>query len=1190
MEQEYGQNEDSLTPSFADYVFFPISQLLKQNKLPSDRAIELVLNIIGFLIRCCWNNDGMSSNMAKQLVILITFLTGGSPPGSSNTNKSNINSNTKEYDDRTKSDELKNEGSKALYSLFQSMSSSSNPHLFDFFKNVENLPPLAHVISVLLNVLVTSSDSIEAQLSSLDALHILVSILINDGELLSNVLPGFMSSLCKTISPRSGIKRHHKILEKSLLLMGSLLQKVFDDYDLGIKNDEILESTTVNDILKQQVGTINNDNDNDKKIHRTNSWLKATKEQVKMSLSSIIPIRTHSNSEVRMSLLSLYEKLITHCNVSLDNCLPIAIDTMAFLLSYNSKTDLDYELHDRIKIDIELYSHSKKNFKNILKDKLFNWINSLSNLMLSNDEDYTITTINLIKITIGIISEIDDDDESLNFLTNSLINILETSINLRATINKQKMIQTNNDESLNYVISTLSPSSVTTISKSNSNLNSNDDIVNNYDFKQFGIENGPSEKVTNSLYLLLRQISKYKSGNLTLRVLSQRDYTLESTLSSTNNLISFWMYSQLMKGYMNNVNDNDKEGLESFINISDDDDNNNSTKIDPSIIYDFLTTCGIIISAPLKFIETKAGETFNAYSAIAIDGIGSVINFMGPAFKSELIDHLFPIVNSLASTNQLVRSSAQNTISKIIKECNYESLTDLLVSNADYLIDAISIRFSTLEISPQSTGVLMVLIKLAGASLSPYIDDVIDTMFVILDDYHGYNKLVDNFFIIFKELIEQIQIQYKQEIDNYNETKKKEEDKRQKLLSSVHITTQNQLIEMLNTKPKIDLEEPIKTDGKIWNHHNKPFARGNDEIKEGNIREVDSDDEDEDSELFEEPMDESLISPQENESDDYDPKCPIPDLQYNLVLKIAKYAQNFLTHESIFIKNNIIKLISLAAPILSTNPDKFLPHVNEIWPTLITNFNENKNEIFVLESLFECVASLTKYAGDFMVNRIEGLIDEHVKKQLLLLNSSKENIGKDIITRKSSVSIINNGIPEYTFNNMDNLNDIITLSATSLKKDSNYNHHTNNSQQKITKTYNSDSDSITNPTENQKWISKFTYNSRLLTAICKSLSIILKSNCGLNLSKSKITELITLLIPLLTLDRQVPPLITIKPSIKNELLESFDNIAGDTLWLEMEKAKFKYEHAYGNDNINEKQNNSSFQKIPRSDKFIIISF
>ena len=124
-------------------------------------------------------------------------------------------------------------------------------------------------------------------------------------------------------------------------------------------------------------------------------------------------------------------------------------------------------------------------------------------------------------------------------------------------------------------------------------------------------------------------------------------------------------------------------------------------------------------------------------------------------FRPELVDALFPILERIGSTNSAMQHHALTCLNIVSSACEYSSPKDLIIDNIDYLVNAISLKLNTFDISPQSPRILAMMVKLCGESLIPYLDDLVESIFTILACFHGYPKLVESLFQVLNAVVEE---------------------------------------------------------------------------------------------------------------------------------------------------------------------------------------------------------------------------------------------------------------------------------------------------------------------------------------------------------------------------------------------------------------------------------------------------
>ena len=119
-------------------------------------------------------------------------------------------------------------------------------------------------------------------------------------------------------------------------------------------------------------------------------------------------------------------------------------------------------------------------------------------------------------------------------------------------------------------------------------------------------------------------------------------------------------------------------------------------------------------------------------------------------FLPELAEVLYPIVESIAAKNK----AAMVCLRLVSRSCGYASPSEALLKNNDYLVSAIAIKLNSLDLNLDTLRVLDVTLRISGAALIPYLQDVIDSLFSLLVTFHGYSKLVEHISQVFQTVVE----------------------------------------------------------------------------------------------------------------------------------------------------------------------------------------------------------------------------------------------------------------------------------------------------------------------------------------------------------------------------------------------------------------------------------------------------
>lgn len=122
---------------------------------------------------------------------------------------------------------------------------------------------------------------------------------------------------------------------------------------------------------------------------------------------------------------------------------------------------------------------------------------------------------------------------------------------------------------------------------------------------------------------------------------------------------------------------------------------------------------------------------------LALQSIVWHANQRGFEFRTELMNFLYPIL--------AMPEPSLFSLQAISTACQYADVQEMMVANADYIVNSLSLAFVSLQITPQTPKILAILVHLAP-DLVELIDDVVDGFFDVLDAYHGYEGIVEGIF------------------------------------------------------------------------------------------------------------------------------------------------------------------------------------------------------------------------------------------------------------------------------------------------------------------------------------------------------------------------------------------------------------------------------------------------------------
>ncbi|EEP75914.1 predicted protein [Uncinocarpus reesii 1704] len=366
--------------------------------------------------------------------------------------------------------------------------------------------------------------------------------------------------------------------------------------------------------------------------------------------------------------------------------------------------------------------------------------------------------------------------------------------------------------------------------------------------------------------------------------------------------------------------------------------------------------------------------------ALALEAVALQAQQLAETFRPELIDVLYPVLQLMGSSNPSLQNHAMTCLNIMTRACGYSDTSTMLIDNVDYLVNSVGMKFNTFDISPQAPQVLLMMIRLCGASLIPYLDDLIGSIFSILDAFHGYPKLVELLFAVLGAII----------------------DESAKSPTILAITSDAQVDTKIDGQPRYkprtisDIVVEFKRRRKRRAEHDSHEA-DNSEVLEPHPKRpwkgiLGREAGEEAGEA-----DESQTNQSPPQGDDEDKALSKP---HNLLISILKSIPPHLSSPSPHLRRSLLTILSRAMAVLAPDENSFLPLVNDIWPsvsariTLAPSLASNTStslaltnphprapsgldEMNIQEQAYVIVAScqtidaMCRGAGDFMSSRVE---------------------------------------------------------------------------------------------------------------------------------------------------------------------------------------------------------------------------
>ncbi|OBT54376.1 hypothetical protein VE04_04556 [Pseudogymnoascus sp. 24MN13] len=853
LEAKCRRKDAAFDEKLADYVFFPLSHVLRACQKRPGRLAEAATKCVQILLQYGWTNN-IGIELGQQLLILFTLFAGG---GASSD---------------PMPEELKLEAFKALALLFDDL--RRTPKGATSIVEVSVIPALGQCLSTILDG-ITEGPSPDIQIEALEALKALW-MCIKDRDALSTFLPGTVSALTKCLMPNNQNPRSVKVLVSSLHVLQSVLTTSIGDIHVRRLPDDT-------DVASGSKPTTT----------LGKSWLTATSAQVKLALTNIVKLRSHKSEGVRHELERTCLILLDECNTSLKDAAALLVETSMIVATPQDEGGKPSQITGLKDLSIMYPSIGE-----LINATVYNWETSLPRIVQSSDDAVKASAIHQLSQARTLLGAVDAESKVLdNSITESLrdsvINMLDSSTPEVAI----EVLPVSNDRGATLPLT--------------------DQNAYTENYPPLILEHESQAETRNQLKKLIDNVGPRE---VQLKMTSK---LLEQMFNASGNplLASFWLSFQLVKSVVLKTEDFD-DFLTSDVTSSDE------QEVAREELYNFAVS---ILSD-----SENSGNDWRLL-AVGLEVVAYSSQQAGEGFRANLVDTLYSVVQLLGSDNHHLRSHAITSLNIIAKSCGYNQTSELIVDNVDYLVNAVSLKLNTFNISPQVPQVLVMMIRLTGPTLLPYLDDVVGSIFAALDNFHGYSKLVDSLFSVLGEIVQegagsgQLQLTSGKTVDH---------QKRKPAPPDF-----SDILEILRN---------MKSKSSAIEMEHEDFPKGPWKTAKTLLDEAEATGEEEEGE--------------ESKGSQEVKKAP-PTKVYTMVESIARLSQHYLTSGSPYLRLRLLDLISTATGALHNDEDAFLPLVNDIWPVVIKRLYDP--EPFVVIGAANAVSKIFEASGDFMSTRVQ---------------------------------------------------------------------------------------------------------------------------------------------------------------------------------------------------------------------------
>nr|XP_002130662.1 TELO2-interacting protein 1 homolog [Ciona intestinalis] len=343
-------------------------------------------------------------------------------------------------------------------------------------------------------------------------------------------------------------------------------------------------------------------------------------------------------------------------------------------------------------------------------------------------------------------------------------------------------------------------------------------------------------------------------------------------------------------------------------------------------------------------------------------------------FCSRLVKVLYPLLEKVSHTTDKVAECAVLSLAVISRSCGYASTADLIKFNADYLASTLSLHLQHLTLFPRCPDVLQAILKYDDKNLFPLIRDTIQEILSKFDSSNTDLNTLQSFVSLFVCVLMSIQ----------------------KWFDRTH--TPDPPVKSV----KDDTEDILEF---LREHRTKKL-----ETEENQSQ----------------PEEETNADPEEvqDTEEETDPSLEKPPEDVTVVLEILRRCRNLTAHKSRMVRIMVLVAVADGIVALSGQDTWLLPMVHQLWPSIVSRFEDQ--EMQVVQKAFEVICVISSTCGDFIRKRLG---KEILPKLMSFLKQQQSNNRKLTNYSHSSVAFTHTALYKLQLNVLQNLGPLLVHSS-----------------------------------------------------------------------------------------------------------------------------------------------------------------
>ena len=953
-------------PATISYVFFPLSSLLRRNDLPSipDRILEQILHILGLLCEPWWWD--MDATAWEQVFMLCSAILGG------------IDRKGKGKD---RDEETKVAAAQCLWSLLRERTPEEDPSgaasrdrarsTFDACRKHAHSPKFLPVLGQTLNALMITAESshLPLQRVSLRVLAVMMKDYLPD-SFVPSVFPGTISSMSK-VALGTGTHRgwaNGDIVSAALLVMQhSIIRAVGDD--ICVREGAVRSVDHLEDLLGVGSGRPEPATEpirSPYSTQRTESWLKGTASQLHIALKALSPLVKHQTPAALIGLATFAASVLSATTLTVPQSQPLLL---SFLLSLRASSfdRVSAQADTSLRQILSSPSNSRHHVLQVLLQISRDNLAALPRLLLSHADSKVEHVSSMLEAVCRLATPPPD----------SLLPAIATiSAGVGKLLGPHGGVEKWGWSLLSTLEFTNPPVVVTRASAAQLLLESDPSATHIVPFPELTFRHVSSRSAREALESMFRALGA-TAGEESLFTI---EWFVDVGQGSRGKraVAALWCACRLIEGagrvsLESSVSSASVTGrgrrLEKFARdlarrIAETWDDW-ETEQQPREAEQTASTAeentliehvqGLVTVRGVPGTENTA-QTPNPHSAIqpvlhralSLQLLAICAGILESRFLPLLLHVLYPVLHGIVSDTSIVSASALAALNFITNSTSYATPANLLLSNFDYALDSVSRRLTRRWLDVDATKVLAVLIRLVGRDVVQKAGDVVEECFDRLDEYHGYEVIVDGLVEVLGEVVKAI------EEDEENMLPR---DTRSTFRRPVVVDDALRLdsfVEWFKRRRDANAADDLAADSEPPRDSSYP----RDAWGKKNTVAVDSDDEERDDvpagkagrpRLGDDPSEEAAPTPTQA-----------------LTTQIVSRSVYFLTHGSPTVRARILLLLARSVPVLPESA--LLPSVHHAWPFILNRLADA--ETFVVSAAAALIAALAEHVGDFMARRV----------------------------------------------------------------------------------------------------------------------------------------------------------------------------------------------------------------------------